>query len=177
MIVDSLTEVCAVVHEDSQRIQVVKEIVIGINPSEYILHEFQLQSIVGFGEAYGIADVDEIIEFILFEPHIEEANPHILGQERARDLMRQRISDFKQEKVPTVPNSRERKDRFADHQLRMSLANISQEYIDAVEFEPRTVIREFYQTRQPNSMRFMEHTKNIKRDEPTRNSIASRGRK
>lgn len=115
-------------------IEVAKEIVNDDDSIEYAGQSFHPETVEWIAAIYDTNDMDEIIDFILYEPHVENVDPMSMTAEEARQLHKDKIDTFKKDK------------KKANHNKQNSLSALSRSgvparFVDAGAEDPYDVIK------------------------------------
>jgi hypothetical protein len=130
----SMTVLSAHHNPETGFIEVAKEVVNDDGSIEYAGQSFHPETVEWLAAIYNTEDMDEIIDFILYEPHVENVDPMSMTADEARKLHKEKIDNFKKDK------------KKASHNKQVSLQALSRSgvptrFVDAGTEDPYDVIK------------------------------------
>jgi hypothetical protein len=90
----------ALYNEETGFIEVAKEIVLDDDTIEYAGQSFHPETLEWLAAVYDTHDLDELVDLVLYEPHVENISPLQISAEAARTLHKEKIDEFKKDKKP-----------------------------------------------------------------------------
>lgn len=91
----SIDVLAALLNEETGRIEVVKEITNDDGSVEFAGQDFHPETLEWWAAVYDTNDIDELIELLVLEPHLDNVNPVEMSASDARAAQRQMLAGFK----------------------------------------------------------------------------------
>lgn len=162
----SVAILCARLDADSGRIEVAKEIVLDDGSVEYNCHSFDSESLEWRAAEFGIDNINDVIDVILFEPFAAPTSVTELTHKVGRDQHLEKVREAKatlavgNDSTKALSANLKIQDNNATRKNRMRAAGIGDAYIAAVDSDTYDVIRQ--------TCPFESEALDVKRDHITR---------
>lgn len=131
----SLEVLSAVFNSETGFVEVAKEIVNDDNSIEYSGQSFHPDTLEWWSAVYGTENLDELIDLILHEPHVENIEPMKMSATEARAAQKNKVDNFKVAHKPSKSLTR------ANARVALAQSGLPEKFINAAEQDPIQVIK------------------------------------
>lgn len=155
-----LSVVCARFDKSNNVMHVVKEVESPDGTTHLNLQVFSPETLAARSAEYGTEDLDELVDIVIHEPHIEPVEHLNMSAEQALSLHRAGRAAVK---AATPGRSMSPKDDKADKETKLRRAGVGQEYIDALEEDALEVIKRYCELDSEHVKHFKKHVDTVRK--------------